>query len=729
VTVTASTISGNTGGYSGGGINNSSGALTLANSIVAGNTATTSPDVIGTYTDSGGNFIPGVNGVTLAGINLAPLRSYGGPMQTMVPVPGNFAICGGTLTNATAANLTADQRGLPFDPACPSGSVDSGAVQSNYALSFTTEPPSNGVIGAALSPAPVVTLTESGSVFAPATSTVTITDANDGLSPTGTNLAALSSGSATFSNLIFSSVETGDTLTASLSLNPNLAPALSLVSPPSTGVNLGTPTPPFGHLDSAVDSVTASSTVGQSDSVAMRGWAADQIDGAPLSIVKVYIDGNLAGTPTLGVARPDVAAAQGAAYLDSGYTFTYSVAALSLGTHAATVIAIDSGGRSKTFGPLTFTVATAAGPAAPTPPFGQADSAVDSVTKSTTVAQSDSVVMKGWAADKIDGAPLSNVKVYIDGNLVGTPTLGIARPDVAAAEGAAYLDSGFTLTYSAAALSLGSHAVTVIAIDSGGRSATFGPLAFTVATTAGPALPTPPFGQIDSAVDSVTKSTTVAQSDSVVMKGWAADLIDGAPLSNVTAYIDGNPVGTPTLGIARPDVAAAQGAAYLDSGFTFTYSVAALSLGSHTVTVIAIDSGGRSATFGPLAFTVATTAGPALPTPPFGQIDSAVDSVTKSTTVAQSDSVVMKGWAADLIDGAPLSNVKVYIDGNLIGTPTLGIARPDVAAANGGAYLDSGYTLTYSAAALSLGSHAVTVIAIDSGGRSTTFGPLDFTVQ
>jgi hypothetical protein len=76
-----------------------------------------------------------------------------------------------------------------------------------------------------------------------------------------------------------------------------------------------------------------------------------------------------------------------------------------------------------------------------------------------------------------------------------------------------------------------------------------------------------------------------------------------------------------------------------------------------------------------------------------------------------------------------LSNVKVYIDGNLIGTPTLGIARSDVAAAEGAAYLDSGYQLSYSAATLSLGTHAVTVIAIDSGARSTTFGPLAITVQ
>jgi len=359
--------------------------------------------------------------------------------------------------------------------------------------------------------------------------------------------------------------------------------------------------PPFGHLDTAVDSVTGNSPIGQADSVVLRGWAADLIDGAPLSNVKVYIDGNLIGTPTLGIARPDVAAAKGAAYLDSGYTLTYSAAALSLGSHAATVIAIDSGGRSTTFGPLTFTVAAVAGGALP---VGHIDSAVDSVTASSTVGQADSVVISGWAADLVDHAPLSNVTVYIDGNSVGTPTLGIARPDVAAAKGAVYLDSGFQLSYSAAALSLGAHAVTVIAIDSGGRSTTFGPLAFTVATDAGAAPPTPPFGNLDSALDSVTKSSTVAQSDSVVVKGWAADVVDGAPLSNVTVYIDGNTVGTPTLGIARKDVAAVEGAAYLDSGYELSYSAAALDAGSHSVTVTAIDSGGRSRTFGPLAFTV-----------------------------------------------------------------------------------------------------------------------------
>jgi hypothetical protein len=713
----SSTISGNSSDGSAGGVSFVGGTAAsnlLGYNILSGNSAPAQPDVAGPYTDDGGNL------VDVSNIEIAPLGNFGGLTQTMVPLPGSPAICAvNETTTVLLPNLATDQRGDPMDPVCPSNFVDSGAVQANYALAFTTQPPSNAIAGVALSPAPVVTLTESGAVFAPATSTVTIADGKGALSLSGTNSAALSAGTATFSHLILSSVESGDTLTASLSLNPNLSPALSLVSPPSTGVNVGAPGPPFGHLELAADSATASSTVAQSDLVLVKGWAADQVDGAPLSNVKLYIDGNLVGRPTMGIARPDVATAEGAAYLDSGYQLTYSAATLSLGSHSVTVTAIDSGSRSTTFGPLTFTVAAGPGVA---PPFGHLDSVVDSVTASSTVAQLDSVVVKGWAADQIDGAPLSNVKVYIDGNLAGTPTLGIARSDVAAAEGAAYLNSGYTLTYSVAALSLGSHSVTVIAIDSGARSTTFGPLAFTVAAAAGTAPPPAPFGHLDSAVDSVTGTSTVPQSDSVVVKGWAADQLDGAPLSNVKVYIDGILAGTPNLGIARSDVSAAEGSAYLDSGYKLTSSAATLALGPHSVTVIAIDSQGRSTTFGPLAFTVAAP-------PPFGHLDSALDSVTASNTVSQSDSVVMKGWAADQTDGAPLSNVKVYIDGTLIGTPTLGIARPDVAAAEGAAYLDSGYKLTYSAATLALGSHSVTVIAIDSGGRTTTFGPLAFTVQ
>jgi hypothetical protein len=76
-----------------------------------------------------------------------------------------------------------------------------------------------------------------------------------------------------------------------------------------------------------------------------------------------------------------------------------------------------------------------------------------------------------------------------------------------------------------------------------------------------------------------------------------------------------------------------------------------------------------------------------------------------------------------------MSNVTVYIDGISIGKPTLGIARHDVAAAlKINAYLHSGFQLLYPASSLSLGAHQVTVVATDSVGQSTTFGPVSITV-
>jgi hypothetical protein len=355
------------------------------------------------------------------------------------------------------------------------------------------------------------------------------------------------------------------------------------------------------------------------------------------------------------------------------------------------------------------------------PPLGWIDQAVDSDTGSTTVGQSNALAVRGWVADPEDGAPMSNVTIYLDGTSIGKPTLGLRRADVAATYGNVYLNSGFQLLYPAASLSIGAHQVKAVAVDSGGRSTTLAPLTFTVAAVAGPG---PPFGGIDWAVDSLSNSATVGQSDSLKVLGWFADRQDGAPLTNVTVLLDGVSIGKPTLGIARPDVAAAYGNAYLNSGFQLLYPAASLSLGAHQVQAIAVDSAGRSTTLVPRFFMVAAGAGT-----PFGNLDLAVDSVTSVATVSQSHSLKVLGWVADPIDGAPMSNVTVYIDGISIGKPTLGIARHDVAAAiKINAYLHSGFQLLYPASSLSLGAHQVTVVATDSVGQSTTFGPVTINV-
>ena len=223
--LTNSTISANTADGAGGGIYINAGTVTLANTIVSGNSQPTGTDLVnggGTLNDSGGNQL----NLSAAAINLAQLFSYGGPTQTMLPLPGSPALCGGTLTNAAA--ISGDQRGLGFDPNCPVGAnlVDSGAVQTNYGLAVTPEPPSSVTVGSAFSLG--VSLFENGYLATAASSSITMTDTAGALG--GTTTANLSSGSAPFGNLSLSPATTNDVLIATLSLNPSLAPPLNLTA-------------------------------------------------------------------------------------------------------------------------------------------------------------------------------------------------------------------------------------------------------------------------------------------------------------------------------------------------------------------------------------------------------------------------------------------------------------------------------------------------------------------
>src|SRR5664280_1486861 len=233
-----------------------------------------------------------------------------------------------------------------------------------------------------------------------------------------------------------------------------------------------------------------------------------------------------------------------------------------------------------------------------------------------------------------------------------------------------------------------------------------------------------PFGSVDQVVDSSTGSTTVSHADNLLVRGWAADIQDNAPVKQVQILVDGTAIGNATLGGARPDVATAlNNAAYTNSGWTFTYAALSLSVGTHTVSVVATDSVNLTTTIGSKSITVTGVA-------PFGSVDQAVDSATGLTTVSHADNLLVRGWAADIQDNAPVKPVLIMVDGTAIGNATLGGSRPDVATAlNNAAYTNSGWTLTYAASGFSVGPHTVTVVATDSLSLSTTIGAKSITVQ
>jgi hypothetical protein len=134
-----STFAGNSA-QAGGGIFNSSGLLLIQNTIVAGNAATASaPDFSGAITNALNDLLgdgSGASGIANgtsgnivgASADLAPLANYGGPTQTMAPLPGSPALGAGTI-DLSQSGITTDQRGYSRTNAFGSSSYDIGALQ------------------------------------------------------------------------------------------------------------------------------------------------------------------------------------------------------------------------------------------------------------------------------------------------------------------------------------------------------------------------------------------------------------------------------------------------------------------------------------------------------------------------------------------------------------------------------------------------------------------------
>ncbi len=135
-TVTDSTISGNSAS-NGGGIDQDprSGTTTLRNTILAGDRAPVSPDVGGPVASQGHNLIgDGIGGSGFLATDLVgtadnpidpllgPLQDNGGPTQTMALLVGSPAIAAGDPTDAPPT----DQRGAPR---LVNGAIDIGAYE------------------------------------------------------------------------------------------------------------------------------------------------------------------------------------------------------------------------------------------------------------------------------------------------------------------------------------------------------------------------------------------------------------------------------------------------------------------------------------------------------------------------------------------------------------------------------------------------------------------------
>jgi CSLREA domain-containing protein len=289
VTLNNSTISGNSASGGGGGGITNYGNLTMTNSILAGdNGGECYPDASSCGTNGANGNVVGVS------IALAPLSNYGGSTQAMLPLPGSPAICAGTQANATAAGLTTDQRGLPRTTTYGAGvCVDAGAVETNYTSVQFASPSYSGYVNTALSPAPIVTVTESGQSIGGVP--ITLTFAGNGTA-TGLGPATTVAGTgATFSIVEVSTAGSSDSLSVSVPITASGNAVQPTPLTASAGLTIG------GFTTSTVLSSSLNPSV-YGQSVSVYATVTDTGGGpAPTGTVTFTVDG-VAQTPVATIA-------------------------------------------------------------------------------------------------------------------------------------------------------------------------------------------------------------------------------------------------------------------------------------------------------------------------------------------------------------------------------------------------------------------------------------------
>jgi hypothetical protein len=310
---------------------------------------------------------------------------------------------------------------------------------------------------------------------------------------------------------------------------------------------------------------------------AVHLWALPESGAAPIFV----------GVANYGAPRPDVGAEFGEQFTDSGF----SLAAASLPPDRYSLAAFARSTVSGTFDVVTRPVNVLAGGAMH----------IDAPDVDASLYQPFTIA--GWAVDTAapSGPGIDTVHIWAwpDGGVprfVGAATYGLHRPDVGAAFGSRFEESGFTRQ--ASGLPPGAYTLIVYA-----RSVATGEfdLARTVRITipdgAAAVIDTPPPGSIVSAP--------------VEIAGWALDRQGagtGVDAVHIWAFSSGGaPVFLGAAGtVLRPDVAAALGDPRFEpSGFSLT--VNSLPPGPYTIVVYARSV--VTGTFSIVRVTQATVAG------------------------------------------------------------------------------------------------------------------------
>jgi GH25 family lysozyme M1 (1,4-beta-N-acetylmuramidase) len=360
--------------------------------------------------------------------------------------------------------------------------------------------------------------------------------------------------------------------------------------------------------------------------VEVVGWALDADTTGPVD-VRVHVDGAPVGVVRTGDPRPDVDTALGLA-APAGTGFSGQLPNVAPGRHQVCAYAVNVGaGSDRAIGCNPVDVLGSN-------PIGSLDGVTAGV---------GTLDVEGWALDGDVTGPV-DVHVYVDGRFAGATSTTQTRLDVAAVHPTYGSTRGYRLRVDG--VGGGGHQVCAYALNVG----------------PGDANPLLGCRTVQSPADPVGTLDEVTTDGRLRVRGWAIDPDTTDPI-DVHVYVDGRFSGAITAGESRPDV----GAAYPRYGPAHGYSadLPGVEDGRHEVCVYGIDVGpGANRLLECRTVRVTGT--------PFGSFD---DAARLDATTAR-----VRGWAIDPDTTAPIE-VRIAVDGVVVGTATAGADRPDVGAA------------------------------------------------
>ncbi len=331
---------------------------------------------------------------------------------------------------------------------------------------------------------------------------------------------------------------------------------------------------------------------------------------------------------------------QGTALSTSPYSGVLDTTKLSNGSHTLTAVVIDSASNTATSPPVTVTVSNPPTVTITAPASG---ASVSGASVNVTVTANSAL-----------GTTISSVQFKID----------------SVNKGAAVAASPYSIVLDTTTLTNGAHTLTAVVTDSTSGTATSAAVNITVNN--------PPIVSI-----TAPAAGTSVSGSSVTVSANATPAL-GATISSVQFKVDN--VNT--------------GASDTSSPYSTVVDTLALSNGTHTLTAVAIDATGNSATSAAITITV-------------GNNTSTVAITAPTAAASVTGPAVTLTASASPGPGLTVTNVQFKVDG----------------VNKGAAVTASPYSLVLDTTALNNGSHTLIAVVTDSAGSSTASAPVSVTVN